>query len=161
MTVLRRRPGIASVATLGVITLTLGTARILAPEWSRHAGLDVWNYPGLTDDLRATDHDRKELEAKHERLRCQIEAADHVIELLIDGELTLPAAVDEIERITQNRSGFPGSLRVSHPDASTDRQLIVRYAIRKAAERLAEDPAQQARVLARLEAEYRQLPSGE
>ena len=43
MTVLRRRPGIASVAALAGITAALSIAHLVAPEWSRAVGLDVWN----------------------------------------------------------------------------------------------------------------------
>jgi hypothetical protein len=159
MTVLRRRPGIASVATLGVITLTLGAARILAPEWSQHAGLDVWSYPGLQAELQATADDRTKLNAQHEQLWHQVEATDHIVGLLIGGEMSLPAAVDEIDQITHGRTGFLEALRFKHPDAVTDQQLLARYTIRKADEQLARDPDRRTRVIARLEAEYRQLPA--
>jgi hypothetical protein len=156
MTVLRR-PGIVSVAALGGITLAIGVAHAVAPEWSRRTGLDVWSYPELSTREREVEDRRKELQGVHDQLRRQVEAADHVVSLLIDGELSLGDATDEILRINQGRNGFIDGLRSTYPEAHTDRQLTARYAIRKAAEQLEGDPSRQAEVLARLEAEYHRL----
>ena len=100
---------------------------------------------------------RKELEGTHGRLLRQIEAADHVVGLLVDGKLSLADAADEVGRINQGRPGFLDGLRSLYPAAVTERQLVARYVIHKAGERLEGDPARRAEVLARLEAEYRVL----
>lgn len=157
MTALHRRPGIVSVAALGGITLAVAAAHAVAPEWARATGLDVWSYPGLVDQERATVDERKHLEASHDRLAREIEACDHVVGLLINGQLPLPDAIDEIARINHDRPGFVATLRSTYSEGLTDRQLVAQYILVKIRGVLADDPHQLAEVLTRLEAECQRI----
>ena len=51
MTVIRR-PGTVSAAVLVGLVASLVSAHVIAPEWSRSAGLDVWNLPSLEAQLQ-------------------------------------------------------------------------------------------------------------
>src|SRR5262245_27942575 len=123
MTVLRRRPGIASVAVLGGITAALLTAHAVAPEWSRAAGLDVWNISTVEDEFRATQDRRDELEAEHARLLRRVALADRLGTELIDGQIRLADAADEVDRVLgPDREQFYFVLRRDHSSATTEQQ---------------------------------------
>lgn len=154
MTVIHRRPGIASATTLTGITLAVALVHAIAPEWSRAAGLDVWNLPELRQSDADTSAQWEELRDAHDRLNRQVEASDHLVIRLIEGEMSLRVAVAELARINAGRTGFVTSLGCQHPEARTDETRLARYALHKAERFLERDPSRQAEVLARLEAEY-------
>jgi hypothetical protein len=157
MTVLRRRPGIASVAVLAGITVALATAHAVAPEWSRAAGLDVWNIPAAEAERRELEDRRDDLEAVHAQLRVRVAAADHLSTQLIDGRARLADAADEVVWLNRDRDAFFRVLRLDHPSARTERELAARYLISKVADRFYDDPSGRAEATDRLEAEYRRL----
>lgn len=159
MTVLRRRPGIASVAALGGITAALLAAHVVAPEWSRAAGLDVWNAVAAETERRATEDRRGELEDLHGRLRQQMAVAEQLATRLIDGDIPLAAAADEVMVANRGRDAFYFVLQREHPSATTERQMAARYLIAKVKDRYYDDPSSGTAVLARLEAEYRTIPA--
>ncbi|MFO0795895.1 MAG: hypothetical protein U0804_00305 [Gemmataceae bacterium] len=158
MTALHRRPGIASVATLAGIVLTLGVAHVVAPEWSRAAGLDVWNAGDARAELAATLARGDDLEVEHELVTTQIRGSLGVVTRLADGRLTLDRAVDELIVLNQGRTAWADGLEYAHPTAPTHRHRVARYAIEKLANEYLADPAAWAELSARLEAEYRGLP---
>jgi hypothetical protein len=160
MTAIHRRPGAASVAALGVITLSVAAAHAVAPNWSRSVGLDVWRYSEYAADLRQCHDRRKELAAGHERLFQQMDVGDRLAAGLIDAHVSLADAADEIGRVNQDRTGFADTLRWSFGDGTSPRQRFARYLLVRARSRLedAGDPSRLAEVTARLEAEYRAMP---
>jgi len=161
MTVIHRRPGAASVAALGVITLTVAAAHAVAPNWSQRLGLDVWNYSEYAADLRECTERRKELEAGHDRLLFQIDAGDRIAGLVIDRHLTLAEAADEAFQVNQGRSGFSDSLGFTYGNGTTARERYARYVIDRVRIRLEDcgESSRLAEVMPRLEAEYRELPT--
>jgi hypothetical protein len=158
MIVLRRRPGIASVAVLAGITAALVTAHAVAPEWSRAVGLDVWNLSAAEADQRESADRRDELAAQHEQLRQRVAVADHLCTQLIDGRVRLAEAADEVIEVNRDRDAFFFVLRLEHPDATTDRELAACYLIAKIAARFYDDPSRRAEATGRLEAEYQAMP---
>jgi hypothetical protein len=156
MVVLHRRTGIVSVATLSGLALAVGLTHVIAPEWSRSTGLDVWNYTDMESQYR-DDKDRLQDELKvEETLSCQIRLSDHITTELIEGRLSLSEAVDEIEYINRERVGFEESLRVTFRP-STHRERLALYTLTKARRMLDHDPSAQVVVMARLEAEYQAM----
>jgi hypothetical protein len=151
-----RRTGAVSAAALSGLVLTLGLAQVVAPEWVKRVGLDVWNMPGLRADARASAKEAAELRARQEKLGQEIELSEHVAARLADGSLTLAEATDELEPILRDRPGFD-AIRVAKYEAPTFRHGVARYAIMKVHALLARDPARRAAVSARLEAEYAAL----
>jgi hypothetical protein len=157
MPAIHRRPGIASVATLAGIVLTLGLAHLAAPEWSRAAGLDVWNVADARAELDRTLTRGREIEAQNEHMLDQIRGSSGVAARLAAGRLTLAAAVAEAEAVNADRPGWADGLLAAHYAVPTHRQRVARYLIAKVEFRYRADPSGWAPLSARLEAEYRAL----
>jgi hypothetical protein len=152
-----RRTGLASVATLAALTLTVGGVHALAPDWSRRMGVDVWNLPCLEAERVQKDALGDELEAHGERTFRQIEASERVAAELAAGRVSLADAVVELERVNSSRSALLAGQRAFHPDAGDDRELVARYAVSKALRIFRDDSTRRTEVMPRLEAEYRAL----
>ena len=157
MLMIRRRPGIASVAVLSGVSAALVLAQAVAPEWSHRAGLDVWNAGAIEADLRAAEGRGDELAIEQEQLRWQIEASELIVSQLIAGEASLADVADEVTQINRSRPGFNLALRLNYPGAASDRELGARHTLDRVQRRLASDPTHRAEVMARLEAELRTI----
>jgi hypothetical protein len=154
MAVCPRRTGIASVAILSGISFALGLAHVIAPNWARDAGLDVWNIGVATAEYRRQEICAEQLDATQDQLARQMEASDQVVAVLIAGEITLSDAVTELSKINRDRPGFCELLTVIYPEATTFQARVARYAQGKVRTRLESDPSRLAEVAARLESEY-------
>lgn len=158
MAVLPRRTGIASVATLSGITLSLGLTHLLAPGWCRAVGLDVWNFAAAEAEYRRHAGRGEELDDFQRRLRVQIEVSESLAADLAAGRRSLAEAADEMARVNTGRPGFEDGMESAYPDIPVLRHRVARYAIDKGRRRLgAADPSAWAAAQARLEAEYRAL----
>jgi hypothetical protein len=154
-----RRPGVASAAVLVGLTASLFAAHLIAPDWSRRAGLDVWNLGEAERDRRAVAEERADLDATADRLHLQIEAADHVAARLIAGTVALPDAADELAALLRDCPGRQLALDRAYGDALDQRRQYALHAIDRAARLLEDDPARRDAVRARLEEEYRAMAS--
>lgn len=152
-----RRTGIASVAALAGLTLTVGVVHAVAPDWSRKVGLDVWNSSEAEAEARAADERRRELHDRADRVTRLMGASEHVAHALAAGRTTLADAVEALTHINDTRDGFQDTLRVYHRDATSDRERVARYAIGKVKAALAANPARRAEVLKKLGGEYAAL----
>lgn len=157
MPAIHRRPGVASVAALAVIVLTVTVAHLAAPEWSRAAGLDVWNADSARADLERTRTRGEELDARNRHTLDQIRGSGGVAARLAAGRLTLAAAVAETEALNEGRPGWADGLELVHCGVPTHRLRVARYLIAKLECRYQADPSAWAPLAARLEAEYRAL----
>jgi hypothetical protein len=151
-----RRRGAAPAATLIGLTLSLASAHAVAPEWSRRAGLDVWNLPGEQELLREATERRAEVNDYAESCARRREAADHVALRLAEG-LPLERGTDEIMDLFRGDDGLCISLQVRFHEAPTARHAFALHAIDRVKRVLDGDPARGAAAVARLEAEYGQL----
>lgn len=158
MSVLKHRPGVASASAIVVLSLAFTLVQLAAPSWSERAGLDLWNYPALLADEQATKQRRNELEAAQTRLHEQVDAAEHIADLVIDSHLSLANATDRTALINEDRPIFLSGLRGAYPDSTSDRKLVARYVILKVQDRLKNDPARSADVLGRLNEEFHNMP---
>jgi hypothetical protein len=127
----------------------------VAPEWSRAAGLDVWNTGVARAELAVEVARGDDLAARNATVREQIRGSEGVARRLAAGRLTLAAAADEVAALNADRPGWEDGLRFIYRDAPTPRHRAARYAMAKL-ERV--DAAAWAAESARLEAEYRALP---
>lgn len=148
-----RRAGAASAAALIGLALALGFAHAAAPTWVRRAGLDLWNLPSLRHGLEEGRAEESALRERRDRLDWMIETTDHAAARLIDGSLTLAAAVDELSPVLATRHGFEAEVRYRF-NAETFRRGVAAYLIDKAGRALAADPTRWAAVSARLQAEF-------
>ena len=153
MTVIRR-PGTASATLLVGFTVSVFAAHLVAPEWSRRAGLDVWNLAEAERAHQSAVEDRAELNLTEQRLLRRIEAADHVALRLAAGDLALPAAADELAALYREQHAAVAALELHHADVTDRRRLFALHAIERATRLLEGDPPRRAAVLARLEREY-------
>ncbi len=147
-----RRTGAASALALTGLTLILGLVHLIAPRWTKQVGLDLWNLAAVCEERRATDEETIEVQAKQERMFHQIALTDNVALRVIDGSLTLAAAVDELEPLFRDQPCFAIAFESYQPP--TYRHGIAQYIIRKVRHQLEDDPSRCDPVCARLEAEY-------
>lgn len=152
-----RRPGAASAAVLIVLSASLVTAHALAPEWSRRAGLDVWNLAALEGQYRDAAAERADVAARADRVAARRTAGNQIAAQLIDGTATLPAAAADLSEVFGRDQGMRTVLVMFHPAVPTERHLFARHGIDRVATLLDEDPGRRAAVVARLEAEYRAM----
>jgi hypothetical protein len=152
-----RRPGAASAAALLALGASFVAAHALAPEWSRRAGLDVWNLPAASAQLRAAAEEREAVLADAERSARRREAANQTAAKLAAGNVPLPAATDEIAEIFRDEPAMPVALGCRYADVPAGRLRFARHTIDRATRFLDDDPDRRAVVLARLEAEYRAM----
>jgi hypothetical protein len=152
-----RRPGTTSAAVLIGLGAALATAHALAPEWSRRAGLDVWNLAALEEGRRAAAEERAEVEAHAGRVAARRAASNDVVARLVAGTLDLPTAGDELLEVYRNDDGTRLIVELRHRAVPTERHRYARYAIERADWFLNDEPDRRPAVRARLEAEYRAM----
>lgn len=152
-----RRPGAASATVLIALSASLVAAHLIAPDWSRRAGLDVWNLAALEHEYRDAAEERADLAAQADQDAARRTAGNQIAAQLIDGTTTLPVAADDLREVFRGDSGRRMLLGLAYPAAPSDRHLFARHGIDRVAMLLAEDPARRAAVVVRLEAEYRAM----
>jgi hypothetical protein len=152
-----RRPGAASAAVLIGLSAGLAIAHLSAPEWSRRAGLDVWNITEAQRAHRSAVERRAELGAYEERTVRRRETANQLAAQLVADTTTLPVATDEIRALFIDDEGALVTLQTTYPDAPTERLRFARHTIERTLRLLDDDSAQRAAVCARLEAQYREM----
>lgn len=152
-----RRPGAASAAVLIGLCASMLGAHLIAPEWARGAGLDVWNYAALeTEKLNAAEV-REEMEARAERHARRRALADQLAARLLTRDATLGAVGEELFELYSDDIGSRCALEAYHPNTRDPRLLYARHAIHRVERLLAHDPVQQKAVTERLEVDYREL----
>lgn len=159
MPAVRRRPGIASVATLAAITAAVGVAHLAAPEWSRAAGLDVWNAAADRADLRQSLARGTDLDARNAHTLEQIRGSAGIVALVGAGRLSLADAVAELDALNATRACWADGLAASQSEIPTHRRRVARYVIDKLDVQFRDDPSAWAVLAERLEAEYQALPN--
>ena len=152
-----RRPGTASAALLVGLSLSLVAAHAVAPDWSRRAGLDVWNIASLERAYENAAEEQADVYALEERATARRAAANQVATELIADPTRLPTAADELSEVFRQDSGMRFVLKSLFPAAPSERHVYARHAISRIEYLLKHDPARRAAVLARLEAEYASL----
>jgi hypothetical protein len=150
-----RRPGTASTLSLFSVALALGTVYTFAPEWSRAAGLDVWNLPALNAQLHQIDEERADVNASAEEAAKRRALANHIALKFLDGQ-SLATGTDDLMELFQTEHGMVVTLQSLYPNTPSIRHLFALHAIDRL-KRLVDNPVQRNAVVARLEAEYKKL----
>jgi hypothetical protein len=156
MTVIRRS-GATSAAVLIGLSLSLAAAHAIAPNWSRRAGLDVWNYSALKEQYNRAAEERAEVLARGEEAAARRAAGNQIVAELIAGTISLPTAADELAEVFSLDNGMRMVLEHVHDTVPTERLRFARHAIDRVGIVLHDDPARLAAVRTRLEAEYRAM----
>jgi hypothetical protein len=135
-----RRTGTASAAALlAVVVAAVGVDAYLGVEDAR-------------DDILRHQADAAVIEAQRVRVVREGEASGRVVARLIAGEVSLAAAVGELEPALRERVGFECEWPDDPPP--TFRHRVARCIRCRVAADLEHDPARQAAVLARFDVEY-------
>ncbi|WP_439622368.1 hypothetical protein [Gemmata sp.] len=137
-----RRTGAASAATLIAVALTA-------------LGIDASLGVDAREEVRRHEGDAAALEAQRVRVLRENEASGRVAARVIAGTLPLVGAVDELEPVLRERTGFASAWADDPPP--TFRHRVARSILARVDAELAHDPARRAAVLARLDAEYAAL----
>ena len=155
-----RRPGAASAAVLVGLCVALAAAHLLAPDWSRGAGLDVWNYAALEEHRRAAVEARQEMNATAERAARRRAVADQLAVRLAAGELPLDAVAGDLLALYSTDPAARCGMETYRRPGEDLHLVYARHAVSRADRLLAADPARQTAVHERLQAEYRVLEAG-
>ncbi|WP_439629575.1 hypothetical protein [Gemmata sp.] len=137
-----RRTGAASAAALLGLALTA-------------LGVDAGLGTDAREEVRGHEGDAAALDAQRVRGRRESEASGRVAARVIAGDVSLSAAVDELEPALRERPGFDCAWADDPP--ATFRHRVARYVMVRVAVELGHDPAHRAAALARLDAEYATL----
>jgi len=99
----------------------------------------------------STEIERQErLQAVQDRLRQQVSLTNFIVSRLINGEISLLAAIEEMDLINQDRVVFV----IGFGQGTTRQEHLAYCAVWKAAVLLEHDPIQSRKVLVRLQAEF-------
>lgn len=148
-----RRPGTTSATVLIGLTVTFVVAHAVAPEWSRQAGLDVWNMPAVQADYRSAVEHEREITSGGDSAASRRRAANQVAAQLLVGSITLERATDEACALFADDPGATGTLLITYYHVPTERLRFAKHMVERTS-RLFETDEQSATVLNRLESEY-------
>jgi hypothetical protein len=154
-----RRPGAASAAVLIGLSASLVVAHLIAPEWSRRTGLDVWNLTALEEQYRVAVEQRQDVVAHAEQAATRRATANQIAAKLIAGTTPLPVAADELAEVFHEDEGMRSVLRTMYQHSPTTRHMFARHAIDRVKGLLVDEPAHRKAVVARLEVEYQDMGS--
>jgi hypothetical protein len=150
------RPGVATAALVAG-----GVVAVLTAALARHAigtdGLNRWNLPAAEVEFQQAETERADLDALRTYRLHQIAASDDVIGRLVDGRLSLAAAVAELEQINRDRTPFTDGLGQLFPNTPDPRLRLARWVLSRVGNWRAGAPDRLAELLTRLETEYREL----
>jgi hypothetical protein len=135
----------------------LVACHVIAPEWSRHMGLDVWNLSAAEQSYRSAVETDEHLGAAIEHEAARRAAARTVVVRLINGTAILAEAADELAEIAGPDPGRRLILELRYPSVADERHRFALHAIDRVKWHLGAAPETEP-VLRRLEAEYRALP---
>lgn len=147
-----QRPGAASALILTALLAGLGAAQLVAPQWVKRVGLDFWNLAELRANEVQAGKARERINEEEERLQHSIEISERLAAQLMEGRTTLKRAVDELEPLMRERTGFACVCEVAHKTTNF-RVGTARHLILHVERMLSETPSYHCGVLERLETE--------
>jgi hypothetical protein len=124
------------------------------PTWARAVGLDVWNVPALSAQVRASEAEGSRLADEDDEVRHRIAVKDAIVTDLYAGRLTLVEATDRFTAMNATRPHYLPAIRAAFPGA-TDREKMARNVISYALPRV---PApERGAAASRFETDLRQM----
>jgi hypothetical protein len=151
-----RRAGATSATTLFGLAATLAVAHLAAPGWSRAVGLDVWNAPSLTAQVRSNVERGHELSEEIEESRRRFSLKEQIVQSMLDGQITLRQAADQFLELNHNHPASMQMIRATYM-CSTDEENslcnVVAVAVPRIQGSLSEKLVQMARLVSDFEHE--------
>jgi hypothetical protein len=144
---------LALVAVVGLLVMTVHASVSQDKKPTSYGRMIVYFLTFDLGEIKLEEH----IQAKHERFLNQVVMSDAVVTRLIDAEISLSAAIEELDNINVDREAFDPNVfnNLTKNHADTRCEVIARYAIGKA-ETLLEihNPSKMDNVLARLRMEF-------
>ena len=153
-----RRTGATSAATLFGIAATVICANLLAPDWTKAAGLDVWNVPSLRAQVESDTRQGAGISFEIEESRRRFILKEEIIDDLLSDRITLKDATAQFLTLNEHHSGAMMVIRAAYRGA-TDEESTARNVIALAIPRLEGSFTEKAAILARLAFELDQISS--
>jgi hypothetical protein len=151
-----RRAGASSAATLFALATAIVLAHVVAPDWTKAAGLDLWEVPALRNQTANYAKHCSELNEEIEESRNRVAIKEHLIELLVSGEMSLKDVTDEFLELNRGHNNYMIMIRRTF-NGSTDREKIARNVLAFTSQRERGSLFQRMAVMARLMNEFEEL----
>lgn len=151
-----RRAAVRRCLVLAVIVVPFVSLAVANPSWAKAVGIDVWNVPGLEEELAAAGRDRERLAAFDVTLMNRIAAKEVIIGELIAGRATLADATSQFRSLNAERPGLLEIMRATYPNR-TDEERAALNVIDYVAHRVA-DPVAREELVSRLAADLAEMP---
>lgn len=116
------------------VTVAVTVFGLLAghPTLARSVGVDVWNVPELTAQLREAEGESERLDAEDDAIQHRIAIKETIIRELIAGRATLAEATAKFAEMNATRPGSMTMIRMSYP-GTTDHEKtaynVISYAV--------------------------------
>lgn len=153
-----RRAGATSATTLFGLAMTIGVAHAVAPEWTVAAGLNIWEAPALSQEIETCSKHCGMVSEQIEESKNRAAIKEHVIDLLIDGQMRFKDAADQFLELNRGLPGHMATIRRSY-EGATDEEKTARNVMAYVAQRERGSLFHRMGVRARLLAESHELAS--
>ena len=151
-----RRAAARRCLVLAGIVVPFVSLAVANPSWAKSVGIDVWNVPGLEEELAAADRDRVRLAGFDVTLMNRIAAKEAIIGELIAGRATLADAASQFLSLNAERPDLLEMIRSAYPNR-TDEERAALNVIDYVAQRVA-DPVAREEIVSRLAADLAEMP---
>lgn len=98
------------------------------PTWASSIGADVWNVPGLEEELRVRADEANQLADQDEEIRHRINVKEVIIADLLAKRITLAEATEQFTVMNESRPQYMAMIRATFP-GETDQEKIARNVI--------------------------------
>jgi hypothetical protein len=153
-----RRTGATSAATLFGIGTAVICTHLLAPNWTKAAGLDVWNVPSLRSQVESDTREGLGLSFEIEESRRRFVLKEQIIDSLLSEQISLKEATAQFLALNENHKPAMMVIRTTYKGA-TDEESTARNVISLAIPRMEGSLIDKAAILARLANEFDQFKS--
>jgi hypothetical protein len=144
----RRRLALTGLASAALAALAIH------PTWARALGVDVWNVPALTAQMRDSDEQGRRIEEESERIRRRLRVKETIVTDLIAGRVTLAEATDRFTELNESQPHYLLTIR-NHFPGQTDEERMARNVIGFAEQQV--PPKERPALRSRFEAELRRM----
>jgi len=153
-----RRTGATSAATLCGIGTVVICAHLLAPNWTKAAGLDVWNVPSLRSQAESDTREGLGLSFEIEESRRRFVLKEQIIDSLLSEEINLKEATAQFLVLNENHKGAMMVIRSTYK-GTTDEESTALNVVALAIPRMEGSLFEKAAIMSRLANELDQFKS--
>ena len=121
------------LSAIACLAFGLTGASFVAPEWTKKAGLDVWNFDEQKNRLEVAGEEARRLDAVSERFAVRSAVSQSLASDLCQERITLDEALDVLAAIARNDPDWFATLRSGLclsaylPQTAADRDVLTHY----------------------------------